>query len=60
METLNDVLNKKINKSLLSFMKLVDPERQYNFDSPLIEAWNRLTLSEQRRLYLYLLYCYLT
>ena len=56
METLSDVIDKKINKSLLSFMKLVDPERQYSFDSPLIEAWNRLPLVEQQRLYLYLLY----
>ena len=56
METIGDVIDKKLHKSLLCFMKLVDPERKYGFDTALIEAWNRLTLEEQRRLYLYLLY----
>ena len=56
METLSDVIDKKINKTLLSFMKLVDPDRKFGFDTPLIEAWNALTLTDQRRLYLYLLY----
>ena len=56
METVNDVLDKKMNKSLLSFMKLVDPERKHRFDSNLVTAWNRLSLIEQQRLYLYLLY----
>jgi len=56
MESLSDVIDKKMNKSLLSFMKLVDPERKFGFDTPLIEAWNALTLNEQRKLYLYLLY----
>ena len=56
METLDNVIDKKLNKSLLSFMKLVDPERKYNFNSALVETWNRLTLIEQQRLYLYLLY----
>ena len=37
-------------------MKLVDPEKHFGFTSQLIEAWNRLTLVEQRRMYLYLLY----
>ncbi|MBQ9603609.1 MAG: hypothetical protein IJR42_07400 [Paludibacteraceae bacterium] len=37
-------------------MKLVDPERKYGFSTPLIEAWNRLPLVEQQKLYLYLLY----
>ena len=56
METLDDVIQKKMNKSLLSFKKLVDPENKHGFDTPLIEAWNALTLQEQRRLYLYCLY----
>ena len=56
METIGDVIDKKLHKSLLCFMKLVDPERKYGFDTALIEAWNRLTLEEQRRLYLYCLY----
>ena len=56
MEALTDVIDKKYSKSLLAFMKLVDPERKFGFDTPLIETWNRLTLAEQRKLYLYLLY----
>ena len=55
-ETLDDVLKKKAGKSLLHFMKLVDPEMKYGFNTPLIEAWNQLSLTEQRKLYLYLLY----
>ena len=56
IESLSDVLDKKFNKSLLAFMKLVDPKRKYGFETPLIDVWNRLTLTEQRRMYLYLLY----
>lgn len=56
MEIIDDVIQKKVNKSLLCFKKLVDPERKFSFDTPLIEAWNALTLTEQRRLYLYILY----
>ena len=56
MESIDDVIQKKMSKSLLSFMKLVDPERKFGFESPLIEAWNSLSLIEQQRLYLYLLY----
>ena len=56
METLTDVIDKKYSKSLLAFLKLVDPERKFGFDTPLIETWNRLSLNEQRKLYLYLLY----
>ena len=55
-ETLNDVIDKKVNKSLLAFMKLVDPQCKFGFSTPLIEAWNRLSLNEQRKLYLYILY----
>jgi len=56
METISDVIDKKINKTLLYFMKLVDPDKKYGFETPLIEAWNALTLDDQRKLYLYLLY----
>lgn len=56
MENIDDVIQKKMSKSLLSFKRLVDPERKYGFDTPLIEAWNALTLQQQRRLYLYCLY----
>ena len=56
MESLDNVLDKKLSKSLLIFMKLVDPERKHRFDSNLVTAWNKLSLIEQQRLYLYLLY----
>ena len=56
METLDDVIQKKTSKSLLHFKRLVDPECKFGFDTPLIEAWNQLTLNEQRKLYLYILY----
>ena len=56
METIDDVIQKKMSKSLYKFKGLVDPENKSGFDVPLIEAWNGLTLNEQRRLYLYLLY----
>ena len=56
METLNDVIEKRMSKSLLCLLQLIDPQRQYGFDKDLIESWNRLTLTDQRRLYLYLLY----
>ena len=56
MESLNDVIDKKMSKSLLCLLKLIDPNCKFDFDKNLIEAWNRLTLTEQRRLYLYLLY----
>ena len=56
MESLDDVIDKKIKKSLLEYMKLVDPEKHFSFTPQLIEVWNHLTLIEQRKLYLYLLY----
>jgi hypothetical protein len=56
MESLSDVVDKKFSKSLLHFLKLVDPDRKFGFDTHLVEAWNALTLTEQRRMYLYLLY----
>ena len=41
--------------SIEAFWKLVDPENKYPYGSA-IEAWYRLSLTEQRKLYLYLLY----
>ena len=55
-ESLDEVITKRLSKSLLCFMKLVDPERKFVFDPHLVEAWNRLTLNDQRKLYLYILY----
>ena len=56
MESLNDVIDKKMSKSLLCLLKLIDPNCKFGLDKNLIEAWNRLPLTDQRRLYLYLLY----
>ena len=56
METISDVIDKKMSKSLLTFKTLVDPLRKYGFNAEMVEAWNALTLVEQRKLYLYLLY----
>ena len=56
MESLNDVIEKRMSKSLLHLMKLIDPECKYGFDKDLVEIWNRQPLIDQRRLYLYLLY----
>lgn len=56
METIDNVIDKKMSKSLLSFMKLVDPEHKFAFTNELIKAWNGLSLVDQRKLYLYLLY----
>ena len=56
METIGQTINKQFGKSLLYFMKLVDPERKYNFAPETVKAWNALTLVEQQKLYLYLLY----
>lgn len=56
MEIIDDAIDKRFGKSLLYLMKVIDPERKYAFDTPLVDKWNRLTLVEQRKLYLYLLY----
>lgn len=53
METLGDAINKK--GSIEHFWKLVDPENRYPYSSA-IDEWYRLTLVEQQKLYLYLLY----
>ena len=52
-ETIDDVLSKKGNIS--DVWKIIDPENKYAY-STAINAWYRLSLTDQRRLYLYLLY----
>ena len=56
METIDNVIVKRFNQTLVHLMKVIDPERRYNIDHRLGEAWDRLTLTEQRKMYLYLLY----
>ena len=56
MEPINNVIAKRFSKSLVHLMKLIDPERNYKIDQTLGEAWDKLELADQRRLYLYLLY----
>ena len=55
-ENITDAIDKRLSQSLVAFMKLVDPERKYEIDLETGKAWNRLSLVEQRKLYLYLLY----
>ena len=55
-ENITDAIDKRFSQSLVAFKKLVDPERKYEIDLETGKAWNRLTLVEQRKLYLYLLY----
>ena len=56
METIDEALTKRFSRSLVHLMKLIDPERRYSIDEHLGKAWDALSLQEQRRLYLYLLY----
>ena len=56
METVSDVIAKTEHKSLYAFMGVIDPDHKIAWSRYLIETWNRLTLEEQRRLYLYCLY----
>ena len=56
MESLDDAISKKMSKSLLALMKLIDPEKRFELDDLLVKTWTRLTLNDQRKLYLYLLY----
>jgi hypothetical protein len=53
VETIGDGIDKK--GSIEHFWKLVDPDNHYSY-STAIKEWYRLSLTEQRRLYLYLLY----
>ncbi len=56
MDTITDAIDKRFSKSLITFLKLVDPERKYRIDELLGKTWDRLSLNEQRKLYLYILY----
>ena len=56
METIDEALAKRFGRSLVHLMKLIDPERRYSIDEHLGKAWDALSLTDQRRLYLYLLY----
>ena len=56
METINDALTKRCGKSLVHLMKVIDPERHYSIDETLGKKWDSLSLTDQRKLYLYLLY----
>ena len=55
METIDDVIQKKMSKSLYKFKGLVDPENKFSY-STAIKEWYLLSLDDQRKLYLYLLY----
>ena len=56
METITEVVEKRMSNSLVVFKKLVDPERKYEIDLQTSKVWSRLPLVDQRKLYLYLLY----
>ena len=56
MDSLDDVIIKRFGKPLVHLMKVIDPDRVFSIDKNLAEAWDALSLTEQRRLYLYLLY----
>lgn len=56
METISDVIAKTEHKSLYAFMGVVDPEHKIAWSGYLIETWNRLSLTDQRKLFLYCLY----
>ena len=53
METISDVIDKK--GSIKYLWEIIDPENKYPY-STAIKEWYALTLEDQRRLYLYLLY----
>ena len=56
MEAIDDVITKRFSQSLVCFLKLVDPKRKYSIDEQLGKEWDALSLNDQRKLYLYLLY----
>ena len=53
VETIGDVLDKQ--RTIVHIWQLIDPENRYPY-STAIKEWYRLSLNEQRKLYLYLLY----
>ena len=56
METLSEAINKRYGHSLIYFLKIVDPEKKYPVTAELGKAWDALSLIDQQKLYLYLLY----
>ena len=56
MELIDEVIIKRFGKPLVHLMKVIDPDRVFSIDKNLAEAWDALSLVQQRRLYLYLLY----
>ena len=59
IETIGDVITKKgvteKDGTIEPFWKLVDPKNKFSY-STCTKEWYRLSLTEQRKLYLYLLY----
>ena len=55
-ENLTEAIDKRFGNSLAAFLKLCDPERRYEVTIVTSKAWSGLTLTDQRKLYLYLLY----
>ncbi len=53
VETIGDVIDKK--GSIEHIWRLIDPDNHYPY-STAIKEWYRLSLNEQRKLYIYLLY----
>ena len=53
VETIGDVIDKK--GSIEHIWRLIDPDNHYPY-STAIKEWYRLSLTDQRRLYLYFLY----
>ena len=53
VETIGDVFDKQ--GSIVHIWRLIDPENHYSY-STAIKEWYRLSLVEQRKLYLYFLY----
>ena len=53
MESIGDVIDKK--GSIKHLWKVIDPENKFRYET-CIDVWYRMDLTEQRRMYLYLLY----
>ena len=53
METLNDAISKR--NSIEHLWKIIDPENKHPY-ATCLDKWYRMSLTEQRKLYLYLLY----
>ena len=53
IESIDDVMSKK--GSIQYLWEVIDPDNKYSY-GPCLDAWYRMDLTAQRRLYLYLLY----